>query len=191
MRWLVLWNELFVVLSDPDSEWEFCGIFKVVLSKSYTESFSAASVHSRRMQEDNKKLFKEVTLHIKPISDQWKISESSVRRVSDLTYLTFFNCAKLRKAQELVQRINPVLRHLHQRTTTAMEQSKQHLEIRDRAVEERNMVRSLPLKSTAFCYFIYSYLEQCMSNYKKEHRDRLKPYDSRFRLIWWILCIDQ
>nr|XP_696012.4 sperm-associated antigen 5 [Danio rerio] len=79
----------------------------VVLSKSYTESFSAASVHSRRMQEDNKKLFKE-----------------------------------LRKAQELVQRINPVLRHLHQRTTTAMEQSKQHLEIRDRAVEERNMMEN-------------------------------------------------
>ncbi len=53
---------------------------------------------------------------------------------------------KLRKAQELIQRINPVLHQLHQRATTAVESSKQHLEMRDRAVEERDLVRHLPLK---------------------------------------------
>ncbi|XP_056315110.1 sperm-associated antigen 5 isoform X2 [Danio aesculapii] len=79
----------------------------VELSKSYTESISAANVHSKRMQEDNKNLFKE-----------------------------------LKKAQELVRRISPVLHHLHQRTTTAMEQSKQHLEIRDQALKERNMMEN-------------------------------------------------
>ncbi|XP_067297711.1 sperm-associated antigen 5 [Pseudorasbora parva] len=50
--------------------------------------------------------------------------------------------AELRKAQELVQRTNPVLHQLYQRTTTAMEHSKQHLEMRDRAVEERNMMEN-------------------------------------------------
>lgn len=53
---------------------------------------------------------------------------------------------KLREAQELIQRINPVLHQLHQRTSTAVESSKQHLEMRDRAVEERDLVRHLPLK---------------------------------------------
>ncbi|CAM4492681.1 unnamed protein product [Leuciscus chuanchicus] len=50
--------------------------------------------------------------------------------------------AELRKAQELVQRINPVLHQLHQRTTTAVEHSKQHLAMRDRAMEERNLMEN-------------------------------------------------
>ncbi|XP_043106079.1 sperm-associated antigen 5 isoform X1 [Puntigrus tetrazona] len=50
--------------------------------------------------------------------------------------------AELRKAQELIQRINPVLHHLHQRTTTAVESSKQHLEMKDRAVEERDLMEN-------------------------------------------------
>uniref|UniRef100_A0A9J8B5S5 Si:dkey-25o16.4 n=1 Tax=Cyprinus carpio carpio TaxID=630221 RepID=A0A9J8B5S5_CYPCA len=50
--------------------------------------------------------------------------------------------AELRKAQELIQRINPVLHQLHQRTATAVESSKQHLEMRDRAVEERDLMEN-------------------------------------------------
>ncbi|ROL42737.1 Sperm-associated antigen 5 [Anabarilius grahami] len=50
--------------------------------------------------------------------------------------------AELRKAQELVQRINPVLHQLHQRTTTAVEHSEQHLAMRDRAIEERNLMEN-------------------------------------------------
>ncbi|KAK9980978.1 hypothetical protein ABG768_000552 [Culter alburnus] len=50
--------------------------------------------------------------------------------------------AELRKAQELVQRINPVLHQLHQRTTTAVEHSEQHLAMRDRAMEERNLMEN-------------------------------------------------
>uniref|UniRef100_A0A671S8D8 Sperm-associated antigen 5-like n=1 Tax=Sinocyclocheilus anshuiensis TaxID=1608454 RepID=A0A671S8D8_9TELE len=49
---------------------------------------------------------------------------------------------ELRKAQELIQRINPVLHQLHQRTTTAVESSKQHLEMRVRAVEERDLMEN-------------------------------------------------
>ncbi|XP_073698948.1 sperm-associated antigen 5 [Garra rufa] len=50
--------------------------------------------------------------------------------------------AELRKAKELIQRINPVLHQLHQRTTTAVENSKQHLAMRDRAVEERDLMEN-------------------------------------------------
>ncbi|KAK7161781.1 hypothetical protein R3I94_004454 [Phoxinus phoxinus] len=50
--------------------------------------------------------------------------------------------AELRKTQELVQMINPVLHQLHQRTTTAVEHSKQHLAMRDRAIEERNLMEN-------------------------------------------------
>lgn len=65
---------------------------------------------------------------------------------SKVTNLPPFLHGKLRKAQELVQRINPVLHQLYQRTTTAVEHSKQHLVMRDRAMEERNLVRHLPMK---------------------------------------------
>lgn len=71
---------------------------------------------------------------------------------------------KLRKAQELIQRINPVLHQLHQRTATAVESSKQHLEMRDRAVEERDLVRHLPLKLNSV--IIYSFSVPCLSNLK-------------------------
>ncbi|XP_056619939.1 sperm-associated antigen 5 [Triplophysa dalaica] len=47
---------------------------------------------------------------------------------------------ELRKAQELIQKTNPVLYQLHERTVTAMQQSKQHLAMRDRAVEERDLL---------------------------------------------------
>uniref|UniRef100_A0A672LCN7 Sperm-associated antigen 5-like n=1 Tax=Sinocyclocheilus grahami TaxID=75366 RepID=A0A672LCN7_SINGR len=50
--------------------------------------------------------------------------------------------AELRKAQELIQRINPVLHQLHQRTATAVESSKQHQAMRDRAVEERDLMEN-------------------------------------------------
>ncbi|XP_016357360.1 sperm-associated antigen 5-like [Sinocyclocheilus anshuiensis] len=50
--------------------------------------------------------------------------------------------AELRKAQELIQRINPVLHQLHQRTATAVEISKQHQAMRDRAVEERDLMEN-------------------------------------------------
>ncbi|KAL1282383.1 hypothetical protein QQF64_001186, partial [Cirrhinus molitorella] len=49
---------------------------------------------------------------------------------------------ELGKAKELIQRINPVLHQLYQRTTTAMENSKQHLAMRDRAVEERDLMEN-------------------------------------------------
>ncbi|XP_057186708.1 sperm-associated antigen 5 isoform X1 [Triplophysa rosa] len=49
---------------------------------------------------------------------------------------------ELRNAQELIQKINPVLYQLHQRTVAAMEQSKQHLVMRDRAVEERDLLEN-------------------------------------------------
>ncbi|XP_039550451.1 sperm-associated antigen 5 isoform X2 [Pimephales promelas] len=60
------------------------------------------------------------------------------RKLEDDTSLL----AELRKAQELVQRIHPVLHQLHQRTTTAVEHSKQHLAMRDRAMEERNLMEN-------------------------------------------------
>ncbi|XP_050976132.1 sperm-associated antigen 5 [Labeo rohita] len=50
--------------------------------------------------------------------------------------------AELRKAQELIRRINPVLHQLHQRTATAVENSKQHLAMRDRAMEERDLMEN-------------------------------------------------
>lgn len=50
--------------------------------------------------------------------------------------------AELRKAQELIQRTNPVLHQLHQRTTIAVEHSKQHLAMRDRAMEERSLMEN-------------------------------------------------
>ncbi|XP_051560939.1 sperm-associated antigen 5 [Myxocyprinus asiaticus] len=49
---------------------------------------------------------------------------------------------ELRKSQVLVQRINPVLHQLHQKATAAMEQSNQHLTMRDRAVQERDQMES-------------------------------------------------
>lgn len=49
---------------------------------------------------------------------------------------------ELRKAQELIQRTYPVLHKLHHRAMNAMEQSKQHLAMRDRAWEERDLMEN-------------------------------------------------
>ncbi|XP_051993232.1 sperm-associated antigen 5 [Xyrauchen texanus] len=49
---------------------------------------------------------------------------------------------ELRKAQVLVQRMNPVLHQLHQKAAAAMEESNQHLTMRDRAVQERDLMES-------------------------------------------------
>ncbi|KAA0722289.1 Sperm-associated antigen 5 [Triplophysa tibetana] len=57
-----------------------------------------------------------------------------------MSALTLAYPSLLRKAQELIQKTNPVLYQLHQRTVTAMQQSKQHLAMRDRAVEERDLL---------------------------------------------------
>lgn len=104
---------------------------------------------------------------------------------SNVTNLPPFLHGKLRKAQELVQRINPVLHQLHQRTTTAVEHSKQHLAMRDRAMEERNLVRHLPLKWNENSISIFSYSVPCLLNLKIEpqnHQENsLKLYDSFVR----------
>lgn len=52
---------------------------------------------------------------------------------------------KLRKAQELIRRTNPVLLQLRQRSVTAVESRGQHQAERDRAVDERDLVRHSPL----------------------------------------------
>ncbi|XP_055061269.2 sperm-associated antigen 5 [Misgurnus anguillicaudatus] len=49
---------------------------------------------------------------------------------------------ELRKAQDLIQRTYPVLHKLHQRAMNAMEESKEHLAMRDRAVEERDLMEN-------------------------------------------------
>lgn len=108
------------------------------------ESINAASVLLRRKHEDHMSLLAEVRLHMKiKITCKELLTQPLSRKSQNVPS---FLHGKLRKAQELVQRINPVLHQLHQRTTTAVEHSEQHLAMRDRAMEERNLVRHLPLK---------------------------------------------
>ncbi|TRY75938.1 hypothetical protein DNTS_033500 [Danionella cerebrum] len=49
---------------------------------------------------------------------------------------------ELRKAQKLIQRTKPVLQDLLQRTATAFDHCKEHLALRDRAVEERELMKN-------------------------------------------------